>query len=400
MRSRTTDICRYAPIYLACWLCVAANVEAAPRSDTTLAGQSQFLATSHIAPGPLDERTSLDHGPNVDTKSQDGAVALANDAAGTANSVDCNEDLFGSIPSCQMCPCTYGWVEGLILWRNNQSLNQPLVLNLNTDDTLLSTGNLGFNAAGGIRAGFGFRTCTGVAWEFNYLGLYNQSASAFIALPDDLSLPGDLGLAVNNFFFADQVAVRYTSQLNNAEINRVCCCCCCDCPTRCRSVEWLYGFRYLNLNENFSITATDFQESTTTYRIRTNNNLFGAQVGSRLRHCYGRWSWEGTGKAGIFGNAAEQIGSPIVDFPGFLIRPTQSASRGQVAFVGDLNLSGIYQINSVWGVRTGYNLIWVEGVALAPNQLDFTNTPTSGTQLSSNGGVFLHGLNIGLEARW
>jgi hypothetical protein len=71
-----------------------------------------------------------------------------------------------------------------------------------------------------------------------------------------------------------------------------------------------------------------------------------------------------------------------------------------VAFVGDLNLTAIYQINSVWGARLGYNVIFIEGVALAPDQLDFTNTPSSGSGIDTDGSVFLHGINAGLEARW
>jgi hypothetical protein len=165
-------------------------------------------------------------------------------------------------------------------------------------------------------------------------------------------------------------------------------------------VEWLYGFRYLNLNEDLSIVSIDLQEGTSDYEISTNNNSFGAQIGNRVRHSRGRWSWEGTGKAGIFGNAAEQHSDSIVDFPGIVVRPGRSESTGNVAFVGDLNLTAIYQINSVWGARLGYNLIWIEGVALAPDQLDFTSTTTSGSGIDSDGGVLLHGVNAGFEARW
>jgi len=39
-------------------------------------------------------------------------------------------------------------------------------------------------------------------------------------------------------------------------------------------------------------------------------------------------------------------------------------------------------------------------VALATDQLDFTNTDQSGSALAKDGGVFLHGVNVGLEARW
>ncbi len=400
MRSRMIRVFRGLVFGLSCWLCSTAHVEAALPSYLAAAEANPSAATTGIFDDAASDRAWLDQGSSSGNTSHGDRATPANEKSSNTLLEGCDENICCSLPTCTMCPCTYGWVEGLILRRNNQSFNQPLVLNLNTGEPLLSTGDLGFKTAAGMRAGFGYRTCAGRAWEFNYLGLFHQSASAFVALHDELALPGDLGLAVNNFFFADTVSVGYTSRLNSAEINRVCCRCSCADPACCRSLEWLYGFRYLNLNESLSIVSTDFEESSTTYRVRANNNLFGAQVGSRFRRCFGQWSWEGTVKAGIFGNAAEQIGDPIVDFPDFLIRPRLSTSAVNVAFVGDLNFSGVYQLSNVWGIRAGYNLMWIEGVALAPNQLDFTNTPTSGTQLSTNGGVFLHGVNIGLEARW
>jgi hypothetical protein len=48
----------------------------------------------------------------------------------------------------------------------------------------------------------------------------------------------------------------------------------------------------------------------------------------------------------------------------------------------------------------GYNLIWLSGVALAPNQFDFSSPPAGGTQLHGGSSVFLSGANLGLEARW
>jgi hypothetical protein len=65
-----------------------------------------------------------------------------------------------------------------------------------------------------------------------------------------------------------------------------------------------------------------------------------------------------------------------------------------------MNLSAIYRFTDVWGLRIGYNLAWLSGVALAPNQWDFTDTTGSGTGVRGAGGVFLHGANLGLEAQW
>ena len=71
-----------------------------------------------------------------------------------------------------------------------------------------------------------------------------------------------------------------------------------------------------------------------------------------------------------------------------------------MAFLGELTLSAAYQLNETWGLRAGYNLMWISGVALAPDQLDFSFTPTSGSQLSNSGSLFIHGASLGLEARW
>lgn len=76
--------------------------------------------------------------------------------------------------------------------------------------------------------------------------------------------------------------------------------------------------------------------------------------------------------------------------------------------IGDINASLIYRLSETWGLRVGYNLIWLSGVALAPNQFNMGTTPSSGTSgeflgsTTLNGGssVFLQGANLGLEARW
>jgi hypothetical protein len=44
--------------------------------------------------------------------------------------------------------------------------------------------------------------------------------------------------------------------------------------------------------------------------------------------------------------------------------------------------------------------MWATDLALAPNQLDFTNTATSGTTLNRSGDILLHGFTAGLECRF
>jgi hypothetical protein len=307
---------------------------------------------------------------------------------------------------CTACPSVYGGVEALFLERDNQSYDQPVAITgswPDNFDTVLSAGDLDFDWETGVRALAGLRLneCTGWGVEGSYLGLFDVNAAATAVHPGEdtgLSFPGGLGPATNVFSNADAIRVDYDSQLHMADLSLVRCRVGCD-PRR--SVEWMVGFRYVDLQETFTISGVRFIEGlpeTGIYNVWTDNNLYGGQLGLRLRRCLGRFSGEVTGKAGIYYNDASQS-QCLVDFPGVVLR-NAGAEDDDVAFLGELNVSGTYRLTDVWGLRAGYNLIWIEGVALAPDQLDFSAQIPGGDQLFASGGLFLHGANVGLEARW
>jgi hypothetical protein len=302
------------------------------------------------------------------------------------------------------------------LHREPRFARQAIVVDPNTDTTFVSTSDLDFDFDSGLRATIGMRICGGRALEFTYFGLSEGNADAVATSTD----PNAFLIFPDNFFgnvFVDPVAVgvRYSSSLNSFELNLPCCCGCCDrcnngcgdpcgCgEVRCRSFEWFTGFRYVNVDEELNISAQrivagGLEEGS--YDIRTTNRLYGLQIGMRERRTRGRFGWEATGKAGIFGNDAREV-QTVTDFPNFQIRPTVSSRGGQVAFIGDTNLSALYRLTDVWNLKAGYNLIWIEGLALAPDQLDFDfASSTGGSRLHSGGGMFLHGVNVGVEARW
>lgn len=320
-----------------------------------------------------------------------------------------------------MCPERYGYAETLFMQRDNGARSQPVIVDTR-GRTFLSTSDLDFHFEPGLRVVLGARLNDTVAVEGSYFGLYDANASASISGPHPaafLTFPGPLGPASNVFFGVDRVQADYSSEIQSAEINLVRCQCfgCCDCsgcgecsecgecnrcPTRRSSVEWLGGFRYLSLQEKFDVFGERIEFGGVergVYDIRTQNNLFGGQVGARARRYMGRLNLEATGKVGIYGNDASETQS-VMDFPRYYLRAPVSANHGNVAFVGELSFTAIYKLNDVWGLRAGYNLMWIEGVALAPDQLDFSYTTTSGGQIDTHGGLFAHGASVGLEARW
>ncbi|MCY2993308.1 MAG: BBP7 family outer membrane beta-barrel protein [Planctomycetota bacterium] len=333
---------------------------------------------------------------------------------GTSDATGCgNQDCV----SCLLCPRGYAYAESLFMTRTNGNATQPILFDV-AGGTLLATNDLNFNWSPGLRAGAGVRLCDSLYLDLGYLGLYDSHASATFNQGNSgiwAILPNPIGPVPDLFTIPKQVRVDYWSQLNSFELNLLCCdCCCstdpCDGITCGRSLEWFGGFRYISLTERLLISGDvgrklpDGRDCLGEYDLSTNNNLYGAQLGARTRYCCGRFGYEATGKAGIYGNDANEK-QTWIDWPrDFPLRPTVTGRGAQVAFVGEINLSAIYQLTKTWNVRAGYNLLWINGVALAPNQLDFTNDnynpPISGSQLNTDGGVFYHGASIGLEARW
>jgi hypothetical protein len=300
---------------------------------------------------------------------------------------------------------SYALAEALFWQRDNQAANRPLAITVGDGATVLETSDLRFPVAAGVRTFFGRRTPEDGGWEVGYFGVYGQMATNRVGTipPNFIQLPDPLGgqLTTDGEF----VTGKYSSLLNSAEANLFAT----DSdwftgPAGWDTLDWLAGFRYVGVEEE-AVLATDCCRVgdtflTVPYRTRTRNNMFGGQVGVRGRRAWERWAVEGWAKAALMGVAQEQIQDPLIDFTGFQQRPALSLAGGEVGFVGDLTMSAIYRINQVWGIRAGYSLLWLEGLALAPDQFDFTTNANSGTQLVNSSGIFYHGANLGLEARW
>jgi len=305
-------------------------------------------------------------------------------------------------------PCTYVQADGLYWHRVGTGCDEVLAINTNLAsgaDTVLRTSDLHFNGTGGFRFLVGWRPdpaccprCS--AWELSYWGIFGWNANQTVTSSTGvLAIPGDLGLASNNFLLTNILDVNYESQLNNVELN-----CIKSCNLCCAQIDFLCGFRYINLNETLTITGTDFQEGTSNYNVHTDNNLYGVQLGGRYtRHCTDCWSLQMTGKSGLFYNDVHQT-QAATDFPTatapFSLRDRISSRGSAVAALGELDLVLIRRLNDTWSLRLGYTAIGLGGLALAPDQLDFSDTFASGSHLHSTGWIFVHGGLAGLQAAW
>jgi hypothetical protein len=314
------------------------------------------------------------------------------------------------------CSCCPGWshyaiFDVLFLQRNAQIGNAPLVFNADTTLPVMTAQDLQPGIGTGVRLFYGQFINDSMGWEVGYTGIYGMFGDATVNGPDNLELPPPLGLAVNNFNDAEQVRGTYASTLNIAEANVFCYDCCEECGpdwcglTRCKRnchcIDWLAGFVWAGLDEtaNLNVLCCSPPEPAN-YTVRTSTNYFGAQLGMRGRRQWDRWAVEGWWKTALCGTSASQSADPIVGTISGLERPAESASTGGVGFIGGLNGTLIYRITDRWGLRAGYNLYWLTGAALAPAQWDFATAAGAGTGINDNGGLFLHGANLGTECRW
>lgn len=310
---------------------------------------------------------------------------------------------------------TYAIADAVFLQRDNQSANQPLAVNQDTDQPVISAGQLQFPTQPGVRLFYGDVDDCGLGWEAGYLGVWNMFANRQVPGDANIRSADELALLVNDFNDRSQARATYASTLNTIEINlfrrlddggfspaarypwqRG--------ATYSRGTwDWLGGFRWAGLEESAALTfnggATPVPGS---YSLRSSNNLFGMQLGGRGRFEWDRWAVESWAKAALAGTAMSQSQDPIINAatPDPPVRSARSSSEGGVGFIGDINATLAYRINDVWAIRAGYNLIWLSGVALAPNQFDFGTASTSGTALHGGAGIFLYGGNLGVEARW
>jgi hypothetical protein len=300
---------------------------------------------------------------------------------------------------------TYALTDALFWGRDNQAVNRPLVITAGDNTPVISARDLQFPFSEGVRAFYGQRQPCDCGWELGYFGVYGQSATQFASYTPPsgfLQMPPDIGS--NLTADGETATVKYRSVINSAEANvfstshewR-------DYAEGWLTVDWLAGFRYVGVEEQATIDmncCVGPDVVNVPYSVRTRNNMFGAQIGNRSRLTWERWALEGWAKAGLLGNSQEQLQSALIDYKGTLQRGATSSWGSGVGFIGDINMSAIYRLTDVWGIRAGYNLIWIDGLALAPNQFDFTVNSNSGTNLVSGGGIFMQGANLGLEARW
>ena len=317
--------------------------------------------------------------------------------------------------------CAQRWfdihAEAMILTREEVARNQIDFASFTVGGpTVLDTEDLDFNEEAGFRVVAAMQVGPGSSIEGNYFGTHNWSDSAVVVdATDSLFSPfSDFGTnPLNGFLETDAAGVAgiaYSSTIDSIEMNfrrRW-------VGANCRlQGSWLVGARFFKLDEDFVyFTAVDRPDPPNPNIVAsmrnltaTRNSLTGFQMGGDAWVCIVPGLSVGAEvKAGIYGTRAEQ--NTFIDLAGGVpVNYFEEAAVEEAALVAEAGLMGIWRVNQHWTIRAGYQMLFVDGVALAPENFNsdppFVNVPPQRPAfVNANGNVFYHGLTIGGEWMW
>jgi hypothetical protein len=133
--------------------------------------------------------------------------------------------------------------------------------------------------------------------------------------------------------------------------------------------------------------------------IRTDNNMWGGQLGCQVAWLQSAHTWlEFDGKGVMFNNDASQ-NTLYTQTLGGVPAPFPSTAAGQrTAWMGDLSAAYNIQFHPGLVLRLGYQAIFLNGVALAADNIQSDNNQLrlGPGELDDAGEVVYHGPFIGL----
>lgn len=300
-------------------------------------------------------------------------------------------------PNCAETRPVFDFTAEALVWRLEHTRRQPMMVNPVLGRTVF-TNALDLGYQGGPRVSMDFLSDEEEAvhsFEIGYFGIYNwfdrvtevAPVGTFLRLPDVLGDPG----VTTDFSAAGAMVARYQSRINSVELNAF-------FGGRDASFHWAIGPRFIRLEEGFNLNSFT-ADRLSFYQVDTMNDLWGVQWVGRWRGTRGCWEFTGICKVGIYDNQARQS-TLMTDNDRTVVLRSFSPSETAASLVVDGGLTAAYQFNGTWLARFGYNVFYMDNIARATDQLDFSNNATSGSRLFFRQDALAHGFNCGLEARW
>ena len=270
-----------------------------------------------------------------------------------------------------------------------------------TGTTVLTTDDLRpeFNAGGKFT--FGRRVFDCYRVEGTFMSQYNWDDSVLVTRnTGGLStfLSGFANPASASLDNATSVFIAERSSFRSGEINvRYWV----DMPPGPLDVSLLVGVRNMDFDEHFNFTGSNalFTNNVTS---NTQNDLWGVQVGIEFAQLITTRYWVDVDiKGGIF-NDNTNFTTTFLQNGANLFAP-QTGTRDRTTWMGDICVTGNWQMTPWLTVRGGYQAIFLDGVATAENQIrsPLVNlVPAPLNAANDSGRVAIHGPVLGVMAYW
>jgi hypothetical protein len=227
--------------------------------------------------------------------------------------------------------------------------------------------------------------------EAKYLYVEEWEASCHRNNPGLLFFSASNPTYAQDYFQADKASAEYRSQFQNGEVNYFYY----VTPRRGDyfSGGWLAGMRYISLTENLEIKFHKGSNESP-YRVHVWNHIPAIQVGGTLGWNPSRvLSWDVMAKLGIGFDCSRQhtywgdVNNTVV------LRDYEAKTFSLPVLVGAA-LSLTYQPWKFINLHAAYELIYLNGIVLAPDQIN--KNSSSENHIRAIGQALLHGATAGI----
>ena len=287
------------------------------------------------------------------------------------------------------CAAAPTWIVSAGVLVLERSTPDSLVLMQDTTDPTrnLNADDFDFDWEAGWELSLARQLSSGNRFEARIMSVDSWNAAASATTNSTLLNP--LRINTNPPAFVPEVQTidaTYNSELQSLEFNSYFDVGACWQP--------LLGFRYVELDEHLHANL-NAPAQLSTYDIFTQNRMYGFQSGAMASLWSGpRLRVEGVIKAGIYYNS--QRHASVLTAPMAALDIDTGAKR--TAFAGELGLTGTHCLTDCLSLKFGYQMLWLETVALASDQIPASDL-FAGRGIAADGGTFYHGAFAGLEYR-
>jgi hypothetical protein len=365
-----------------------------------------FIATAAIASPTIDcstsnypewnEKTTLPSATAAVPFIKDSAVELASDdepakteAKGESSDSSCQECNSGCGCDINYCCCPKWYVDaGAVILHRNRAETDAIMRPVTIGLPVISGHDSPFGWNGDLDITVGYRMNCCDAVEVRYFG--DTGADANAAVDFGVGTPEDFTIATGGPFSLVGFSLDYQTDLHSIEIN--------ERHTMTDDITFLTGFRYLEVDEDLRFDLSILGSQFAQYAWSDNNHLYGGQIGTDLALWNnGPLKINSVFKGGLYGVQSDNAYTNQTILGTFV---RNGAAESDVAFVGEIDLLSTYSICRHVALRGGYQLLWIDGVALASDAASQTNPGNGGAVIDTNGQLFYHGATVALEFTW